>query len=163
MTCFGDGQLLDGNGGSAGCVAYNTNAYRTGTAVIGPTVKTQINYTAVEAGEDPAGFFNLATDVATIPHDGNWTITSTIELITAAAGVCFHTITINQGVSDVDYSVSSAFPGSAAYVNLTCAITKLLTAGDLVRFWVQQNTGFNATLNGTARRVNASITSSCIP
>lgn len=162
MSCFGDGELLDGGGGAVGCTAYYTGVYRSGAATIGPTVKTPINFTNLIA-ENPGGFFNLTTDVATIPFTGNWTITSTIEMITAAGGICFNGIEINQGAGYVVYSIDSNDVFAASYVNLVCAVTKYLQAGDLVQFFVQQNTGFNATLNGTQRRVNAHITSSCIP
>lgn len=161
MSCFGDGKLLDGDSG-VGCTPYYTGVYRSSSAVIAPTVKTPINFTNLIA-ENPAGFFNLVTDIATIPFTGNWTITSTIEMITAAGGICFHGIEINEGSGYVIYSIQSNYVAAASFVNLVCAVTKYLQAGDLVQFFVQQNTVANATLNGTQRRVNAHITSSCIP
>lgn len=161
MPCFGNGEILDGGDGG-GCVPYYTGVYKSGTISIPPTVNTQVNFNTLIA-ENPSGFFNLTTDVATIPYEGNWTITSTVEMIAAAGGMFFHAIELNIGGSGYTaYSIATNDLFAASYVNLACAVTKYLQAGDLVRFMVQQLTGFNATLNGTGRRVNAHITSSCL-
>ena len=160
--CFGDGVLLDGGGAVAGCTPYYTAVYKVGSGTIPPTVKTGINYTNL-ISENPGGFFNLTTDVATIPFTGTWTITSTIEMITSAGGICFHGIEINEGSGYTVFSIDSNDVFSASYCNLVCAVTKYLQAGNTVQFFVQQNTGFNATLNGVQRRVNAHFAANCIP
>jgi len=163
MSCFGDGILLNGGGSGTPCVPYHSVVYRTTGVTLPPTVKTLVNFTAVETGEDPAGMFNLTTDTATIPYDGNWTVTSTLEIITAVGGIVFGSIEINPGTGFVPYSIDSVEPFSAAVCNVVMAITKYCLAGELIRVYAQQNTGFNATINGTTRRVNCSITSACIP
>lgn len=161
--CYCNGLPCDSDSGSAGCTAYNTSVYKSGTATIAPTVPLQINFNVKAAGENPANFFNLTTDIATIPFTGNWTITTTGEVITAAAGPVFWGIQIDEGGGYNWWAISSVFPPSAAYVNLSAAVTKYLQAGDLIKIVAQQNTGFNGTINGTQRRVNCGITSSCIP
>lgn len=163
MPCFGNGRPIDDGGAATPCVPYHSLAYKSGSQTLFSTVKTVINMTAVEAGEDPAGTFNLVTDQFTIPFDGNWTITSTIEMITSAGGICFHGIEINSGGGFVPYSIAAMDPFAASFVNLACAVTKYMVTGEIIQVFAQQNTGFNATINGVTRRVNASLTSACIP
>ena len=164
MSCYGDGVLL--NGGATPpvvCTPYHSVVYRTTGVVLPTTVKTLVNFTAVETGENPAGMFNLTTDTATIPYGGNWTVTSTLEIILSWGAIVFGSIEINTGSGYVPYSIDSVEPFSASVVNVVMAVTKYFAAGETIRVYAQQNSGFNATINGTTRRVNCSITSACLP
>lgn len=162
MGCYNDGVL---EGGSGGCVAYNTGATFVGVTAITDTIKTRvINYTSAVSSENPAGMLNLVTGIATIPYAGNWTFTSTMEMTISAAGVVFHGIELNLGGGGwFGWSISENWPGAAGFVNLACSVTKYFDAGDQVAAFVQQYTGFAATLNGNNKRVNLLGTASCIP
>lgn len=155
MSCFGNGYLLDG---AAGCTPYYTLAYKTSGQTLPPTVATTVNMQAKEA-ENPSGFFNLTTDIATIPFDGQYTITGTVEIILAAAGLAYAAIEINA----VGYGLDSVDARAAGVINLAPTITRYMTAGDQIRLRAQQNTGFNATISGGARWTNIGITSADIP
>lgn len=159
MTCYGNGSRLN-NG--MGCTAYNTAVYKNNTQILSSGVKTLVDFTTKEAGENPTGFFNLTTDTATIPFSGNWTTTATLEIIISGSGIAYGAIEIDQGAGFLPYSIS-CFDVFSDTCNLTMAITKYLQATDQIRVYVQQTTGLNATLNGIDRRVNCHITSSCIP
>lgn len=154
--CFGNGQPLDGMNG--GCGNYYTLAYKTSNGNLPSGVPTTINFHTIEA-ENPAGFFNLASDIATIPYDGMYTVTATVETTLAAAGIYYGAIEINT----VSYSLSSMDAIAAVTANLTMAITRYMTAGDQIRVRAQQNTGFLATIQGVQRRTCIAITSACIP
>lgn len=158
MGCNKGGVPIDG-GGSTPCVDYYTLAYRVGNQTIASGVKTVIDFTNIEA-ENPAGFFNLATDQATIPTAGIYTVTGTAELLVSATGVGYMGIEING----VPYSIQIATTGpfSPDDLNFACTITRYMAAGDIINAFIHQFTGFNATVNGTTRRVNLSISSANI-
>jgi hypothetical protein len=154
MTCFANGYPLDG----AGCTPYYTLAYKTSNGTLLTGVPTTINFHVKEA-ENPAGFFNLATDIATVPFDGQYTVTFTIELILAASGLAYAAIEINT----VGYAIDSVDAIAAGAINMCPSITRWMTAGDQIRCRAQQNSGFNATIVGAARDTNCGITSADIP
>lgn len=160
MGCNRGGVPIDEGGGGGSCSNYYTLAYRVGNQTIANNTKTTINFTNVEA-ENPSGFFNLTTDQATIPHAGIYTVTGTAELDISATGVAYMGIEINGVPYSIDYCSTTGF--STYDLNLSCAITRYMAAGDVIDAYVLQNTGANAILVGATRVTNLSITSANIP
>jgi len=157
MPCFANGKPWP-EAGNGGCTPYTSTVYRDGSQTLSTGAKTVVNFTNVEAGENPAGMFNLATDTATIPYTGTWVITATLEIIISGSGYIYGGIEVNG----VPYAIDSDEIFAPGYGNVSLSVTKYLTAGNTVQVWAQQYSGLNGTLNGVTRRVNCSISSICV-
>lgn len=150
-ACFANGRPLP-------CDSYNSMVYRVGSYTLATGTTSRVDFNAVETGEKPSGFFDLTNDQVTIFRAGNYTITATSRVVLGASGLIRGSIEIN-GTS---YGTDSLYLTGSAGVNICPCVTKYLSRGDVVAFSLAQFSGIDATIDGTNRNTNFSITSICV-
>ena len=155
-ACFGNGDLLNGESGE--CDPQNFWAYRNANQSISSGLETLIDWNNKLGTENPTGFMNLTTDIATIPTNGNWVISSSIEMTLAAAGSGYLRWYLNNTYRGAD----SDYHNTAGTIVLNFAATRYLFAGDTIEMRVFQNSGFAASLIGCCNQLFFSATSSCL-
>ena len=158
MTCFGNGQKLNGDAPSGACDPQNFWAYRNINQTISSGLETLIDWNNKLGTENPVGFMNLTTNIATIPSNGNWVISSSIEMTIAAAGSGYLRWYLNNTYRGAD----SDYHNTAGTIVLNFAATRYLFAGDTIEMRVFQNSGFTASLVGCCNQLFFSATSSCL-
>lgn len=158
MTCFGNGQTLNGDTPSGACDPVNFWAYRNANQAISSGVEQLIDWNNKLVTENPVGFMNLATDIATIPTNGTYVLSSSIEITIAAAGSCY----LRWYLNNTYRGASSDYHGTAGTIVLNFAATRYLFAGDTIEMRVFQNTGFAASLIGCCNQLFFSCSSICL-
>jgi hypothetical protein len=98
--------------------------------------------------DNPGGSnYNTTTGIYTVPSDGTYTISMTMNITTAAGGDVeariFYNNSVNLAGAHQKFDVASTRM-------LNCSTTYVMSAGDNIRFQVSQLTGFSATLEATS-------------
>lgn len=158
MTCYGNGVAINGGGGGTACDPINFWAYRSSNMTIPPAVETRVDWTAKLGTENPVGFMNLTTDIATIPQNGTYVISSSVEMVTAAAGSGY----LRWYLNSVYRGAQSDYIATAGTMVLNFAATRYLYSGDTIEMRVYQNTGFNASLIGCCNQLFFSASAICL-
>ncbi len=138
MTCYGNGQKLD-----CCCLPFGFFAYSDEYHTIVSGVETLMDWN-LKRDENPVGMMDLATDIATLPAEGWWTFTSSIECVLAIRGQ-FYLRFYKNGVYVGGQSESYDIAGT---VVVNGALVDYFEAGDTVEIRVFQNSGFNCNLIG---------------
>lgn len=158
MTCFGNGQELNGGAPSGACDPVNFWAYRDANQAITSGVEALIDWNNKLVTENPAGFMNLTTNIATIPSNGTYVLSSSIEMTVAAAGSGY----LRWYLNGTYRGAQTVYSDIANTIVLNFAATRYLFANDTIEMRVFQNTGFAASLIGCCNQLFFSCSSICL-
>ncbi len=158
MTCFGNGQELNGGTPSGACDPVNFWAYRDANQAISSGLETVVDWNNKLVTENPVGFMNLTTNIATIPSNGTYVVSSSIEMSIAAAGSGY----LRWYLNNTYRGSSSDYHATAGVIVLNFAATRYLFAGDTIEMRVFENTGFAASLIGCCNQLFFSCSSICL-
>lgn len=142
MVCFGNGKRLDG------CLLYGFWAWSDQYQAIPSGVETLVTWNQ-KRDENPAGMMDLATETATIPIEGWWTFTSSLEIVLAIRGNFYHRWYKNLvyvGGQSESYDIAGTVVTNAAFVDY-------FQIGDTVQVRCFQNTGVACNLIGCCNQL----------
>jgi len=155
MTIYGYGQIVN--------KPFYCSVYRNANQTLDTGTREYVDYDTL-LSEDPDDFFDMASSpvTATIPYSGNWIITANVGVNITAVGILYLGININDGSGYKEWGCNSVEGSGANTLRLNVSVSKYIEKESTVQVWVEQYTGFNATLLAYNYYTNCHIVSSIV-